>query len=126
LTIVQRPIQSIATDPSPLAGAEVIHAGFVLHDMMPDEEHVAEAVMANCREALQPGGMMAVTEAVPYVRNSRERRFSAIVSYFHKQFMGRRLLSESEWAAKLRAAGFSDVRTIALAFPTGRLFVATR
>jgi SAM-dependent methyltransferase len=126
ITVVERSIQSIAEDPGPVEGADVIHAGFVFHDMMPEEEAVADKVLANCREALQPGGIMAITDAVPYLRNDRERRFSAIVTYYHRQFMGRRLLSVAEWEAKLRDAGFSQVETVELGFPTGRLFVARR
>jgi SAM-dependent methyltransferase len=126
LTVVERSIQSVATDASPVEGADVIHAGFVFHDMLPEEEDVADAVLANCRKALAPGGMMAITEAVPYVQNTRERRFSAIVTYYHQQFMRRRLLNEKEWQDKLLAAGFSDVKCIPHRFPTGRLFVALR
>lgn len=126
LRIVERSIQSIATDPEPLEGADVIHAGFVFHDMMQDEEETADAVLARCFEALRPGGLLAVTEAVPYVRNERERLFSAVVTYYHQQFMKRRLLTEAQWVAKLRGLGFVDVQSIELPFPTGRLFLAVR
>ncbi|QFZ20392.1 class I SAM-dependent methyltransferase [Saccharothrix syringae] len=126
LTVFERPIQSIATDPSPLEGADVIHAGFVFHDMFPEEENTAMEVFARCREALRPGGIMALTEAVPYLRNTRERRFSAAVTYFHHQFMKRRLQTEKEWEARLRDAGFSAVEPVELAFPTGRLFLARK
>jgi SAM-dependent methyltransferase len=126
LRIIERPIQAIAVDPEPLQDAQVIHAGFVFHDMMPDEENVADQVLANCCASLQPGGLMAITEAVPYVRNERERHFSAIVTYYHQQFMKRRLLNESEWMEKLRNAGFVNVRSVELAFPTGRLFLASK
>lgn len=126
LTVVERSIQSVADDPSPVDGADVVHAGFVFHDMMPEEEHIADGVLRNCREALRPGGVMAMTEAVPYVPNERERRFSTIVTYYHQQFMARRLLDEQEWQDKLRAAGFSDVKCIHHRFPTGRLFVAVK
>ncbi|AUS81300.1 SAM-dependent methyltransferase [Actinoalloteichus sp. AHMU CJ021] len=126
LTVIEAPIQSVAEDPTPVQGADVVHAGFVFHDMMPDEEQVADAVLANCREGLRSGGMMAITDAVPYVKNTRERRFSAIVSYYHKQFMRRRLLTEEEWTAKLSDAGFSSVECLPHRFPTGRLFKATK
>lgn len=124
LRVVERPIQSVADDPSPVEGADVVHAGFVFHDLLPDEEQVADAVLANCRDALRPGGIMAITDAVPYAPDERERRFGAIVTYYHKQFMGRRLLDEKQWQDKLSSAGFSDVKCIQHRFPSGRLFVA--
>ncbi|ADJ46540.1 methyltransferase type 12 [Amycolatopsis mediterranei S699] len=126
LTVLQRSIQSLATDPGPLLDADVIHAGFVFHDMLPDEEHIADAVLANCHTALRPGGLMAITEAIPYVRTERERRFSSIVTYYHREFMTRKLLSVAEWEHKLSGAGFRHVETVELGFPTGRLFLARK
>jgi SAM-dependent methyltransferase len=126
LTIMERSIQSIADDPRPLEGAQVIHGGFVFHDMMPFEEEIAEKVLANCCVALEAGGLLAITEAVPYVSNEHERYFSALVTYYHQEFMKRRLLSEEEWKQKLLAAGFATVESIVLAFPTGRLFLARK
>ncbi|TCO45306.1 class I SAM-dependent methyltransferase [Actinocrispum wychmicini] len=126
LDVVERSIQSVADDPAMLAGADVIHAGYVFHDMFPTEADIAHKVLENCREALRDNGLMAITEIVPYLRNERERRFSAIVTYYHRQFMKRRPLTEEEWIGKLRAAGFSSVRAVELAFPTGRLFLATK
>jgi hypothetical protein len=69
---------------------------------------------------------MAITDAVPFVRNERERRFSTIVTYYHQQFMRRRLLTEQEWQEKLTKAGFGDTSVIAHRFPTGRLFIARK
>jgi SAM-dependent methyltransferase len=126
LTVVERSIQSVADDPTPVEDTDVIHAGFVFHDMMPEEEATADKVLAACQNALRPGGIMAITDAVPYLRNERERRFSAIVTYYHLQFMKRKLLTEQEWTAKLLGAGFTDVRVVELGFPTGRLFLASR
>lgn len=126
LTVTERPIQSIATDPSPVAGADVINAGFVFHDMMPDEEKIADQVLSQCRDALAPGGLLAITDIAPYVTNPRERRFSAIVTYFHKQFMTREPLSEPQWTEKLTAAGFESIQCVPLRFPTGRLYTARK
>jgi SAM-dependent methyltransferase len=126
LTVFERPIQSVAEDPSPIEGADVVHAGFVFHDMLPEEETIADRVLASCYEVMPAGSLMAITDAIPYADSQRERAFSAIVTYYHQTFMGRRLLSEKEWEDKLRAAGFRHVRTVELGFPTGRLFKATK
>jgi SAM-dependent methyltransferase len=126
LTVVERSIQSLATDPELLDGADIVHAGFVFHDMLPDEEEVADRILANCHERLAPGGIMAITDAAPYVQNERERRFSALMTYYHHCFMGRRLLDEEEWATKLRAAGFGHVEASAHLLPSSRLIVATK
>jgi SAM-dependent methyltransferase len=123
LTVLERPIQSIADDPGPLRDADVVHGGFVFHDMFPEEKSTASKVLLNCRQAISPGGIVAITEAVPYVKNERERQFSAIVTYYHRQFMKRKLLTEAEWTATLQEAGFAPVEAVELAFPTGRLFI---
>jgi hypothetical protein len=67
---------------------------------------------------------MAITEAVPYARNGRERRFSALVSYYHAEFMGRQLLDESQRAARPAQAGFSVLRVIQSHSPLAGLFIA--
>lgn len=123
LTVVEAPIQSLADDPTVLEGAQVITAGFVFHDMMPEEEETADRILRNCRSAMGSDGFLAITEAVPYAAMGWERRFSALVTYMHQQFMGRRLLTESQWRDKFLAAGFSEVVCIRQPFPTGRLFV---
>jgi SAM-dependent methyltransferase len=123
LTVLERPIQSIADEPGPLRDADVVHGGFVFHDMFPEEKSTASKVLLNCNQAIRPGGIVAITEAVPYVKNERERQFSAIVTYYHRQFMKRKLLTEAEWTATLHEAGFRPVESVELAFPTGRLFI---
>lgn len=100
----ERPIQSTATDPSPLEGADVIHAGFVVHDMIPDGEQIAKQVLVRCRDALQPGGLMALTEAVPYLRNEWERRFSAACS---PRTSGRRADGHGVLQRRIRRTGLS-------------------
>ncbi|WP_405161496.1 methyltransferase [Nocardia sp. NBC_01499] len=126
LEVIQRSVQSVAIDPAPLVGADAIHGGFVFHDMFPEEATVADGVLASCRESLRPGGLMAITDAVPYAPDPGERRFSALFTYYHQQFMGRQLLPEEEWMKKLTDAGFSDVECIRHRLPTGRLFVGKK
>jgi SAM-dependent methyltransferase len=125
LEVVERSIQSLATDPGPVQDADVIHAGFVFHDAV-QEEDVFDLILKSCHEGLRPGGLLVVTDAVPYAPAERERRFSALFTFLHSGFMGVRLPSEEEWLAKLSGAGFALTQCQAHRFPTGRLFIAVK
>ena len=125
-SVARSSTKSAADDPSPLVGADVIHGGFAFNDIMLDEQDTPDRVLANYREALRPGGTMAMADAMPYLRNERERRLSAAVTYYHRQFIERRLVSEDEWRDKLSSPLFTHLESIQLAFPTGRLLVAQR
>jgi SAM-dependent methyltransferase len=122
--VVNRRIESLVDDPSPVAGADLVHAGFVLHDIAADPETL-EAVLRGCRVAMAPGGRLVVTDAVPFAPGPRERRFSALFTYLHSAFMGVRLPTEEQWLARFRAAGFADVSCAEHRMPGGRMFVAT-
>jgi SAM-dependent methyltransferase len=125
LEIVERSIESVASDPVILQDADAIHGGFVFHDMLPHDESTFEQVLRNSARALaKTRGRMLVTDAAPYVQNPHERVFSAAFSFLHHFFMGRRLLSEEEWAEKFRGSGFQAVECTRLPFPTARLYVA--
>lgn len=125
LTVVEAPIESLATDPAPVQGADVIHAGFVFHDILQQGE-IFDRVLGACRSALRPGGIMAITDAVPYAPAERERRFSALFTYLHAGFMDVRLPAEEVWLEKFAKAGFQRAECVPHRFPTGRLFVATK
>ncbi|OKK13903.1 class I SAM-dependent methyltransferase [Streptomyces sp. CB02400] len=116
-------IESLVDDPAPIEDADVIQACFVMHDVNQDPA-VLDAVLARCREALAANGFMAVVDAVSYAPRPRERKFSALFTYLHADFMGIRLPSEQEWEDKFRAAGFAKVQCVPQVFPGGRLFVA--
>jgi SAM-dependent methyltransferase len=122
LIVAECAVASVAAEPGLVAGADVVHAGFVLHDLPPGEVH---RILRCCREGLGPGGRMIVDETVPFVGNERERRFSAIVTYLHHQFMGRCLMDEAGWRQLLLAAGFTSVVSRVLPVPAGRQLVAT-
>lgn len=125
LQVVERSVESLVDDPSPVEGADVIQACFVMHDVN-QEPAVLDAVLGRCRDALADGGFMAVIDAVSNAPHPRERRFSALFTYLHAGFMGVHLPSEEEWQDKFRAAGFSKVECAPQVFPGGRLFVATK
>jgi SAM-dependent methyltransferase len=122
-TVVNRAIESLVDDPEPVRDADVVHAGFVLHDVIGDTE-LADGILRTCRESLADGGHLVVTDAVPYVDNPRERAFSALFTYLHASSMGVRLPSEDQWRAAFERAGFTDVTSTALRMPGSRVFVA--
>ncbi|WP_436536040.1 class I SAM-dependent methyltransferase [Actinoplanes sp. HUAS TT8] len=122
LSVVNRAIESLSDDPSPLAGADVVHAGFVLHDVVGRPE-VLDAVLRACRAGLAPGGRLVISDAVPYSTSPRERAFSSLFTYLHASSMGVDLPPQAQWEQAFRRAGFTDVTCRPMRMPTSRLFV---
>ena len=55
LAVVNRSIESLVDDPGPVRGADVVHAGFVMHDATRDMD-VLDAILRACREAISDNG----------------------------------------------------------------------
>src|ERR1700722_8757412 len=125
LTVVNRSIESLIDDPGPVRGADVVHAGFVMHDATRDM-NVLDAILRACREAISDNGALVITDAVPYADHPRERAFSALFTYLHEGGMGIALPSEETWRAAFLRAGFSTVTSTTLRMPGSRVFVAVR
>ncbi|MQY11306.1 Phenylpyruvate C(3)-methyltransferase [Streptomyces sp. RB5] len=125
LEVVERPIESLIEDRSPVEGAEAIQACFVMHDVVEDDA-VFQGVLGACRDGLAPGGFMAVCDAVRYAPDETERRFSALFTYLHANFMDIRLPTEAAWLEKFETAGFSSVKCLPQPMPGARLFIATK
>lgn len=125
LEVVNRSVQSLIEDPSPIRGADVIHAGFVMHDILTDPE-AADAVLRTCRSSLSAGGAMVIMDAVPYSGDPRERAFSALFTYLHSMAMDVKLPTEEQWQAAFEKAGFTSITRTALRWPAGRMFVVSR
>ena len=123
LTLIEKPIQSLLDDPTPLESSDVVHAGFVFHDLMPDEEKDLDAILKAIRENA-PRGILVVIEAVPYAQNPEERAFSAAFTFIHKYFMGLKFLTEEGWKEKLKAAGYKHIAVSRLGASGGRIFTA--
>lgn len=123
LTVVNRSIESLIDDAGPVGGADVVHAGFVLHDLLADQD-VLDGVLRSCRESIASDGCLVVADAVPYVESSRERAFSALFTYLHSSSMGVQLPSADTWCAAFQRAGFADVTSTPLRMPGSRMFVA--
>ncbi|WP_448321804.1 SAM-dependent methyltransferase [Streptomyces sp. CO7] len=125
LRVVERSVESLIADPGPLEGADVIQACFVMHDVLQDEA-AFDDVLRTCRKALRPGGLLAVVDAVSFGQEKRERKFSALFTYLHANFMGVDLPTADQWVEKFRSAGFSNVECVSGLMPGGRLFLATK
>ncbi|AGP51702.1 class I SAM-dependent methyltransferase [Streptomyces rapamycinicus] len=123
LQLVNRSIESLVEDCSPVQDADVVHAGFVMHDVV-SRPYVLDGVLRTCRASISDGGCLVVTDAVPYAADPRERSFSALFTYLHSSSMDVRLPPEEEWRAAFRRAGFSDVTSTPLRMPGSRMFVA--
>jgi SAM-dependent methyltransferase len=124
LDVVCRSIESLVEDASPVQGADIVHAGFVMHDVVRDQE-VLDGILRTVRASLAEGGCMVVTDAVPFVGNERERAFSALFSYLHASSMDVRLPAEELWRAAFARAGFTEVTVTELGMPGARAFVAS-
>jgi SAM-dependent methyltransferase len=120
--VIEAPIQKLIEDPTPLEGADVIHAGFVFHDLMPDEEKTLDALLKVCRQRAR--GTLIVVDAIPYGQIGGEEAFSACFTFLHHHFMARRLQPESEWTNRLTAAGYESVEVSRLGISGGRIFTA--
>jgi SAM-dependent methyltransferase len=125
LTVAHRSIESLIDDAGPLGDADVVHAGFVLHDVVSAPD-VLDGILCACRESITDHGCLLVTDAVPYADNVREQAFSALFTYLHASSMGVQLPSEDKWSAIFRRAGFSHVTSTPLRMPGSRLFVAAK
>jgi precorrin-6B methylase 2 len=123
LDVVRRSIESLVEDPSPLQGADVIHAAFVLHDIVKYDD-VFLGVLSACRKELGDGGRLVVADAVRYASDREERAFSALFTYLHANFMGVELPSEERWIDLFERAGFRDVECRRLRTPGTRMFLA--
>lgn len=125
LQFVTAPIQILVEDASLIRDADIIHAGFVMHDLLPAEEETLDALLrACCLNAIK--GTLIIVDAIPIAQSNWERPFAAAFNHLHNHFMSRKLLSEDEWTEKLLRAGFSNVRIEILDHPGGRMMIASK
>lgn len=124
LEFIHSPIQAIMDNPHYLEGVDVVHAGFVLHDLLPAEETALDGLMRAIRSQASVRAFVIV-DAIPYAPDEWERVFAAAFNHLHVHFMSRRLLAEDEWRTKLTDAGFRHVVIETLNHPGGRMIIAS-
>lgn len=124
LEFIHSPIQAIMDNPHYLEGVDVVHAGFVLHDLLPAEEAALDGLMRVIRSQASVRAFVIV-DAIPCASDEWERVFAAAFNHLHEHFMSRRLLAEDEWRTKLTDAGFRQVAIETLNHPGGRMIIAS-
>lgn len=124
IDVITAPIQKLVDDKNVFLDADVVHAGFVFHDLMPEDEVILDKLLAHIRQ-ISPQATLVIVDAIPFANNQHEMAFSSAFSFLHKFFMGRQLLPEADWKAKLQKAGFNSIKIEQLGISGGRIFVAS-
>jgi ubiquinone/menaquinone biosynthesis C-methylase UbiE len=125
IEVVESPIQDLVRNESIFLDADVVHAGFVFHDLLPDEEKHLDNLLA-CINRVAPNSTLVIVDAIPFSQNHHERAFSSAFSFLHRFYMGREFLTESAWKTKLNNVGFNHVHIRSLGISGGRIFVAKK
>ncbi|AOI76834.1 MULTISPECIES: methyltransferase domain-containing protein [unclassified Burkholderia] len=123
LSVVHAPIQSLVDDPTPLHGAELIHGGFVFHDLMPQDEPILDRLL-NTFVHHAPAATLLIVDAVPFADPDDEGAFSTAFTFLHNHFMRRKLMTTDEWRHKLGRAGYMRVDVSPLGISGGRILRA--
>lgn len=125
IEVVHSPIQNLIKNYQLFINADVVHAGFVFHDLLPQEEDTLDKLLL-CINKHAPNVTLIIIDAIPFSQNEHERAFSGAFTFLHKFFMGREFLSETSWQSKLNQAGFNDVHIKPLGISGGRIFIAKK
>ncbi|YCH20246.1 methyltransferase domain-containing protein [Pseudomonas sp. D1-3] len=123
ISFVQAPIQDLSFRPELLEEADLIHGGFVFHDLLPQDDDALDSFFEFVATKPLKCSLVFV-DAVPHSEINSEKIFTAAFNYLHEQFMSRKLLSEAQWTKKLKNAGFSRIYSRKLDHPGGRMFIA--
>ena len=125
IDVIVSPIQDLIHNTQVFVDADVVHAGFVFHDLLPEDETKLDQLLAHILTT-SPKTTLVIVDAIPFSQNPHERSFSSAFTFLHKFYMGRKLLPEQEWEAKLKKAGFNDITIQPLGISGGRIFVAKK
>ncbi|OEC36449.1 Methyltransferase domain-containing protein [Pseudomonas cuatrocienegasensis] len=108
IQVIHAPVESLTTDPSLLKDVDVIHAGFVFHDLNPTQSQVLPSLLAAIKAA-SPQAKLVIADAIPDDAPWENNAYSLAFTFLHTHFMDRKFPTEDGWRALLEKAGFSDV-----------------
>ena len=108
LQVIHAPVESLIDDPTLLKDVDVIHAGFVFHDLNPTQSQVLPSLLAAIKAA-SPRVKLVIADAIPDDAPWENNAYSLAFTFLHTHFMDRKFPSEEGWKALLEQAGFMDV-----------------
>lgn len=108
IQVIHAPVESLINDPALLKDVDVIHAGFVFHDLNPTQSQVLPRLLAAIKGA-SPRAKLVIADAIPDDTPWQNNAYSLAFTFLHTHFMDRRFPSEQGWRALLEQAGFMDV-----------------
>lgn len=108
LQVIHAPVQSLIDDPTLLKDVDVVHAGFVFHDLDPTQSQVLPSLLATIKAA-SPRAKLVIADAIPDDAPWENNAYSLAFTFLHTHFMDRKFPSEEGWKALLEKAGFMDV-----------------
>jgi len=119
INVICAPVQDVEAYRPQINEADLVHAGFVLHDVLHEHPDGFREVLSSARHTT-----VLVAEAVPYAGSDREKEFSAAFSFLHEAFMGLYLQTEEQWQEHFARAGYNSVEIVPLGMPGARLIMA--
>lgn len=95
---------------------DVIHAGFVFHDLNPTQSQVLPSLLAAIKAA-SPRVKLVIVDAIPDDVPWENNAYSLAFTFLHTHFMDRKFPHRGGLESPLEQAGFMDVTQVNPAFP---------
>jgi Methyltransferase domain len=108
IQVIHAPVESLIDDPALLKDVDVIHAGFVFHDLNPTQSQVLPSLLTAIKTA-SPRAKLVIADAIPDDEPWENNAYSLAFTFLHTHFMDRKFPSADGWKRLLEQAGFMDV-----------------
>jgi ubiquinone/menaquinone biosynthesis C-methylase UbiE/predicted transcriptional regulator len=124
IEVINSPLEYLILDSEKLKNVDIIHAGFVFHDLQPLKSNTLHEFLNKAKNE-SPNLKLVVTDAVYYDEPWNKNAYSIAFSFLHEHFMDRKLPTEDEWVSVIKKAGFKDIHIEKPILSGSRLIVAS-
>lgn len=108
IEVIHAPVESLIDDTTLLENVDIVHAGFVFHDLNPIESEVLPRLLSAIKRT-SPKVKLVIVDAIPDDMPCENNAYSLAFTFLHTHFMDRKFPSEAGWRTMLEKAGFMDV-----------------